>query len=133
MGLKRLPLASAFVLSVPAITHANGVPMNGHIAPPAGYHGGPGSVHPGWQRRVQHFNPSWRAGHWWHGVRSNRLGWWWIVGPAWYWYPAAVYPYPDFYTPPGLEPGYRYWCDFYTNYYPNVSACPTGWEAVEPY
>jgi len=54
------------------------------------------------------------------------------VGPYWYWYPFAINPFPDFYTPPYFAPGYWYWCDFYQNYYPNVSLCPSGWEAVEP-
>jgi hypothetical protein len=27
------------------------------------------------------------------------MGWWWVIGPAWYLYPAPIYPYPD----PDLE------------------------------
>jgi hypothetical protein len=23
------------------------------------------------------------------------VGWWWVIGPAWYLYPAPIYPYPD--------------------------------------
>jgi hypothetical protein len=23
------------------------------------------------------------------------MGWWWVIGPAWYLYPAPIYPYPD--------------------------------------
>ena len=41
----------------------------------------------------------WRGGHWFHGDHFGRLGWWWIVDGAWYFYPAAVYPYPDPYVP----------------------------------
>jgi hypothetical protein len=52
--------------------------------------------------------------------------------PNWYWYPAAIYPYPDPFTPPYQASGYWYWCDFYQNYYPNVASCPSEWEAVGP-
>jgi hypothetical protein len=57
----------------------------------------------------------------------GRVGWWWIVGPDWDWYPAAVYPYPDPYTPSDMASGYWYWCDAYQQYYPYVGACPSGW------
>jgi hypothetical protein len=91
------------------------------------------AAHPGWRRGFAPVNRfAWRSGHWWHGVRGRRFGWWWIVGPAWYWYPAAVYPYPDLYSPPYLVPGYWYWCDFYEGYYPDVADCPTGWQPYAP-
>jgi hypothetical protein len=57
---------------------------------------------------------------------------WWIVGPDWYWYPEAVYPYPNPFLPPGQAPGFWYWCDAYQQYYPYVGACPSGWRAVPP-
>jgi hypothetical protein len=60
------------------------------------------------------------------------VGWWWIVGPDWYWYPSEVYPYPSPYTPPDMANGYWYWCDAYQKYYPYVGACPSGWRAVQP-
>jgi hypothetical protein len=44
----------------------------------------------------------WRGGHWFHGRHIGRLGWWWVVGGSWYFYPAAVYPYPDPYVPPAV-------------------------------
>jgi hypothetical protein len=37
----------------------------------------------------------WRAGHWYHGRHGGRVGWWWVAGGVWYFYPAPVYPYPD--------------------------------------
>jgi hypothetical protein len=37
----------------------------------------------------------WREGHWSRGVRGGRHGWWWVIGPAWYFYEVPVYPYPD--------------------------------------
>src|SRR5690348_7675736 len=42
----------------------------------------------------------WRAGRWYHGRHDSRLGWWWVVGGVWYFYPQPVYPYPDPYRPP---------------------------------
>jgi hypothetical protein len=84
-----------------------------------------------------------REGRWFHGWRGNRLGWWWIVGNSWYWYPAPVYPYPDLYAPPvvvqvpaspppqpqALPPTW-YYCDRPAGYYPYVSECGSGWKAV---
>lgn len=72
----------------------------------------------------------WRSGHWWRGRRWNHWGWWWIIGPDWYFYSVPVYPYPDIYTPPGEEAGWWYWCDYYQQYYPYVTYCPTGWVRV---
>src|SRR5690349_13141375 len=42
----------------------------------------------------------WHHGHWNHGWHDGRIGWWWVLGGAWYFYPAPVYPYPDIYRPP---------------------------------
>lgn len=82
----------------------------------------------------------WRAGHWHHGRHSGRLGWWWIVGGAWYFYPTAVYPYPDPYLPPGVvvapvpapssAPQYWYYCANPAGYYPYVPACRVAWQRV---
>jgi hypothetical protein len=86
--------------------------------------------HPGWHGDIHNFDHGhWRGGHWWHGGYGGRDGWWWIVGPDWYWYSAPVYPYPDAYVPPGMTSGYWYWCEQYQDYYPNVGACPSGWQA----
>ncbi len=120
-----------------------------HSAPPRAMPHGPGRTvgrppghysngrvwaeHPAWQGNLRQLDHrSWRGGHWWHGHYGGRLGWWWIVGPDWYWYAQPVNPYPDPYTPPGMEPGYWYWCDEYQDYYPNVGACPSGWQQEEP-
>lgn len=88
----------------------------------------------------------WHRGHWVHGAHHGHLGWWWKVGPAWYFYPAPVYPYPDFYQPPvAVEPApvpapapqvgppptqYWYYCEPAKQYYPYVPSCPSGWRAV---
>src|SRR5262245_44131853 len=71
------------------------------IALPALGQARPGPV---WHGGIDHFHEHdivvWRGGRWFHGWHETRLGWWWIVGPAWYWYPAPIYPYPEPYTPP---------------------------------
>jgi hypothetical protein len=40
---------------------------------------------------VSAFSPSahayeWGRGRWIHDRHSGRLGWWWVVGPSWYYY-----------------------------------------------
>jgi hypothetical protein len=117
-------------LSIPGAAYGQVIPMTGHTGSAAMGHS---SGHSDWHRSPAHFDHSlWRTGRWWHGRRGPRLGWWWNVGPNWYWYPVAVYPYPDLYTPPYFAPGYWYWCDFYQNYYPHVATCPSDWQAIEP-
>jgi hypothetical protein len=138
MGHKLLLASIACLLtsSAPLAAAANGMPMGeptgtagAHSAsPPGGWSGNP-NWHGG---RGQFHSFQWHTGHWWHGRRDSRLGWWWNVGPNWYWYPAAIYPYPDPFTPPHQSSGYWYWCDFYQNYYPNVASCPSEWEVVGP-
>ena len=144
MKLRRLSaiLVCALSLSSFALAADNDPAPGGHPGGHAGGHPGTGgghyadghgtwSAHPGWHGSIQHFNPSyWHGGHWWHGTYGARPGWWWIVGPDWYWYPGAVYPYPDPYTPPDMAAGYWYWCDAYQQYYPYVGACPSGWRVV---
>jgi hypothetical protein len=103
-----------------------GVPRPGHFTSP----GGSWESHPNW-RGAGEFN-HWRTGHWWRGTYGGRYGAWWVVGPDWYWYQTEVAPVPDPYTPPGLAPGYWYWCDAYQQYYPYVGSCPTPWRAISP-
>jgi hypothetical protein len=86
----------------------------------------------------------WRGGHWFHGEHLGRLGWWWVVGGAWYFYPAPVYSYPDPYVPPAVvtqvppapptpsPPPYWYYCPSVKGYYPYVAECPEGWRPVTP-
>jgi len=89
--------------------------------------------------------PRWRAGYWHHSVHDGRLGWWWVVGGLWYFYPQPVYPYPDAYTPPvvviqqtpSAMPGASapqaqswYYCASAQSYYPYVPSCPEGWKMV---
>jgi hypothetical protein len=99
---------------------------------------------PGWRGGFhEHDIVVWRGGHWFHGWHGPRVGWWWIVGGAWYWYPAPVYPYPDVYTPPVVVqapaapppqpqtlPQTWYYCDRPAGYYPYVPECASGWKTV---
>ena len=114
------------------------------IALPALGQARPGPV---WHGGIEHFHEHnivvWRGGRWFHGWHGNRLGWWWLVDGAWYWYPAPVYPYPDPYTPPVVVqvpsappaqpqalPSTWYYCDRPAGYYPYVPECGSGWKAV---
>ena len=77
----------------------------------------------------------WHGGRWFHGEHLGRLGWWWIVGDGWYFYPAPVYPYPDPYIPPpAVAPSSNYWyyCTSAHAYYPYVTECPEAWTPVVP-
>ena len=96
----------------------------------------PGSVLPrpnGWRGNFHAFDRNiWLQGRWQHVVHGGRLGWWWVVGPSWYFFDAPVYPYPDIYTPYGQPIGWWYWCDAYQEYFPYVTSCPVPWESVAP-
>lgn len=94
-------------------------------------------------RLHDHDHVRWRHGRWHHGYHGGRLGWWWTVGPSWYWYPAPVYPYPEPYTPPVViqvpttpaappqaQAPMWYYCAQPEGYYPYVSECPGGWQPV---
>lgn len=107
-----------------------------------------------WHGDIRHFDSRdrghWRGGSWHHGHHAGRLGWWWVVAGAWYFYPQPVYPYPDPYRPPvvvvqqplppapDVEPQpavpatvqYWYYCEAAKGYYPYVPSCPGGWKAV---
>ena len=81
----------------------------------------------------------WRGGTWFHGERDGRFGWWWNVGPSWYFYTEPVYPYPDPYVPPVAAapvapppPNGQYWyyCRSPAGYHPYVPQCAGPWEAV---
>jgi hypothetical protein len=74
----------------------------------------------------------WRGGHWFHGRHDGRRGWWWMVGPTWYFYPAPIYPYPDPLVPAYATPGASAWyfCPPAQAYYPYVPSCPVPWQVV---
>lgn len=98
-------------------------------APPPRWHGDIARFH-------QHDWPVWRAGRWAHTRHDGRLGWWWVVGSSWYYYPAPVYPVPDPWVPPPVTivappvTDYWYYCDAAQAYYPYVATCPAGWKQV---
>jgi len=100
-----------------------------------------------WDGDIHHFGDHdfgrWRAGGWYHGVHGGRFGWWWVVGPDFYFYPAPVYPYPDPYTPPVVAAvpapaptappaaaNTWYYCANPQGYYPYVPECSVQWQAV---
>lgn len=86
-----------------------------------------------WHGNVHDFDlGNWQGGGWRHENHGGRFGWWWVVGPDWYFFDEPVYPYPDLYTPLGEPIGWWYWCDAYNEYYPYVTYCPVEWEAVMP-
>lgn len=79
---------------------------------------------------------SWRGGNWRHERHNGRLGWWWVVGDFWSFYPEPIYPYPayydddDDYASPAVVGGTWYYCAHPQGYYPYVRRCDTRWEAV---
>jgi hypothetical protein len=104
--------------------------------------------HGPWRGDIHRFHEHdwgvWRGGHWTHGPHNGRLGWWWVTGGLWYFYPAPVYPYPSPWEPPPVElvsppagsapppPPTQYWyyCAASQSYYPYVATCPGGWQQV---
>ena len=93
-----------------------------------------------WRGDIRHFHDHdfayWRGGRWFHGAHGGRLGWWWVVGPSWYFYPAPIYPYPDPYVPPVVNappPSQTwYYCANPPGYYPYVAQCLVPWRPVVP-
>jgi hypothetical protein len=82
--------------------------------------------------------PDWDRGHWNEGMHDGRMGWWWTVGPSWYWYAQPAYPYPDYPYDPAqsgaedyvpnqqadvLADDHWYYCDDPKGYYPYVAEC----------
>jgi hypothetical protein len=51
----------------------------------------------------RHFTPAehrwWTGGRWRHTSWHGRYGWWWNIGPSWYFYDAPAYPYPSDVSP----------------------------------
>lgn len=109
-----------------------------HAPPPPRWHGDISRFH-------EHDWHLWRGGHWEYARHGGRIGWWWVVGGAWYLYPAPVYPYPNPWEPPAVivappvEPPppppapptqYWYYCEASHGYYPYLTTCPGGWKPV---
>jgi hypothetical protein len=135
-----LPAVFAALLAMPVQAQHH----EGH-AGMGGPHGGPQGG-PGWHGGSQHFEAHggsqhfeahgrgvWDGGHWHHGPHDGHDGWWWVVGPSWYYYPAPIYPYPDLYGPPVIAPpssAFWFYCPSAGAYYPYVDVCPGGWIQV---
>ncbi len=95
---------------------------------------GPGRGHGPDHGPVRAIPDAWPHGRWHHDWHDGRYGWWWVVGGAWYFYPAPVYPHPDPYTPPGVavvpSAQYAYYCGNPAGYYPAVAQCAMPWQLV---
>lgn len=136
-----------------AAPHTPGQPRAPSAMPPAMRAPGPARAAPGaqlqtppehraaplWHGDIGRFRDHdiriWQTGRWRHGHHDGRMGWWWVIGGVWYFYPAPVYPYPDPFAPPLAGPApadadYWYYCPAYQQYYPYVATCPGGWQAV---
>jgi hypothetical protein len=104
-------------------------------------------VPPHWRGDIARFHEHdwnvWRGGHWARARHDGRVGWWWVVGASWYFYPAPVYPYPNPWEPPPVvlvtppantapppPTAYWYFCEASRGYYPYVPTCPGGWQQV---
>lgn len=96
-------------------------------------------------RDFAHFSPQdrslWQGGAWRHVMHNGYLGWWWVIGDSWFYYPAPIYPYPlyvgpeyyyDYYSYYPAPSYYWYHCEDPLGYYPNVQMCNVPWEAVPP-
>jgi hypothetical protein len=83
---------------------------------------------------------AWRNGHWFHGWRHGRLGWWWWCDGGWYWYATQEGDYPTTATetvvydaPPGIEANGNWWyCTDPAGYWPYVKQCNAPWQQVPP-
>jgi hypothetical protein len=135
-------LAALFSFSTASMADEHRGPEHGR-----GVEHRPGFRAPGpWRGDIHRFYEHdwgvWRGGHWIHGPHNGRLGWWWVAGGLWYFYPVPVYPYPSPWEPPAADlvtpapnsppPPTQvwYWCDSAQQYYPYVATCPGGWRQV---
>ncbi|MFA5941477.1 MAG: hypothetical protein WC809_19180 [Sinimarinibacterium sp.] len=113
-------------------------PLTAAAAQPDKHHRPPAPPHPG-----HHWNDGrWDHGYWHHGWYASRFGWWWVVGPSWYYYSVPAYPYGysrrpsdvvvvEQPAPSGPPPtAYWYWCDDPRGYYPYVAQCAGDWTPV---
>lgn len=94
-----IALAGAVGLAQPSWAAWRG---GGHEGGREAWHGDGHEAH--FHGDVRHFDDHdwalWRGGRWEHSRHDGRLGWWWLAGGLWYFYPEPVYPYPDPYDPP---------------------------------
>jgi len=142
---------------------AGGMPPRGFHAAPPSFHGslplggrapgtpryslgGPGRDLGAFnQHGFSRFTPGernlWEHGAWRHENHNGYLGWWWVVGDNWFFYPGPIFPYPlyvgpdyyyDYYNYYPSPENYWYYCEDPPGYYPNVQECSGPWEPVPP-
>ncbi|HWA88735.1 MAG TPA: hypothetical protein VG889_01785 [Rhizomicrobium sp.] len=84
---------------------------------------------------------AWQRGFWRRSYHRGHRGWWWVVGDAWYFYPAPIYPYPlyvgtldyyDYEALYGTPRYYWYFCSDPEGYYPYIQECRRAWHPVPP-
>lgn len=144
-SISSIALAAVLFIGTPAYSqHKHRPPPHSQRPQPQGHWWRPyPGAHPGPWVHVD-ISP-WYGGRWVQTRHDGRVGWWWVVGTIWYFYPAPVYPYPDPYAPPetltlpantapatAASPPVQYWyyCPSVNSYYPYVGACPEGWTKV---
>ncbi len=97
--LKSILAGLALLAVLPSVALADGRGHGGR----GGYVGNVGHVGPAWRGNIRSFGHHdvnlWRGGGWRHTNYGGRLGWWWVVGGAYYMYQQPIYPYPDPYQP----------------------------------
>ena len=120
----------------------------GTLSFPAGAQRAHRAAPPQWHGNIERFHEHdwqlWRNGHWSRLRHGGRMGWWWVVGTNWYFYPTPVYPYPNPWEPPpvtlvnpplNVSPPappatYWYYCEASRSYYPYVPECAGAWTQV---
>lgn len=136
-GSRQLMIVTLTVATVFLTLSSTVLAQREHRSRPPQWHGDIGRFH-------EHDWGLWRGGHWTRARHDGRLGWWWVVGTSWYFYPAPVYPYPNPWEPPpaivvnpplGYAPSapptqYWYYCESSRGYYPYVPTCADGWKQV---
>jgi hypothetical protein len=132
-------LAATLLLSVPLAANADYGGRGGygqrHWAPRPHYYVPPPRPHYYYPRA-----PYWHTGYWHRGYHGARFGWWWVVGPDWFYYPRVTVAVPVRPAPPAIvvQPSAPaaappvqtwYYCRAADEYYPHVSSCDH-WEEV---
>ena len=140
-----IALSAAASAQPPAAPHAPGARAPGRHEPDAHPPRGARPPGPGWRGDIRHFGDHdwhlWRGGHWHQGAHGGHRGWWWVVGPTWYFYPTPIYPWPNPYEPAPSMPvpvsvpppppvQFWYFCDASQRFYPYVATCPGGWRQM---
>lgn len=74
----------------------------------------------------------WHRGYWYHGWHGRRFGWWWVVGPSYYFYETVQgHTSAPVVAPVGPPPAQNwYLCEDSGYYYPHVRECASGWTVV---